>query len=262
MSLLSATANSKTGGSTVTVETFVTIHDQDILLECERSGRFADVSHTYGFVGPRPVDRIPADVKMVVARDYTPNVEQWPSYYDFTLWYVLTAHDLIDADQIICLQYDMRINDTAIADRCSKLLDAEPGPIAFTAGHNLADNWMLLIPGFRETFDAGMSQLGVDQNQWPFFNEWPCTQGTAWRTDTFHTFMRWIEPLFELWQSNLWAGHLMERTVKAWCAHHGIPEQYLGGVITHENQDCHGTCSLMAGRVDDYRARAATFGKP
>lgn len=245
----------------MTIETYVTIHDQDLLLECEASDQFAAVSHTYGFVGPRPVDRVPADVKMVVARDYVPNHEDMPNYYDFTLWSTLAAHDLIDADQIVCLQYDMRVADVEIGFRCRALLDAAPGPIAFTAGHRLADNWMLLIPGFHRTFDAGMARLGVDQQGWPFFNEWPSTQGMAWRTDEFQAFMMWIEPLFEMWHGDTWAGHLMERTVKAWCAHHGIDEQYLGGVMIHEARDCHGTCALMGGRTEAYVEKSSTFGK-
>lgn len=245
----------------MTIEAYVTVHDQDLLLECERSGQFDVVSHTYLFVGPRPVDRIPADVKVVVARDHLPNFEHYPSFYDFTGWYALARHNLIAAEHVILVQYDMKVNDPAVGERCAKLLDAAPGPVAFTAGHRLADNWMLLIPGFHATYDRGMARLGVDQTTWPFFNEWPCTQGTAWRADEFRRFMLWLEPLFDYWHDDLWAGHLMERTVKAWCAHHGIAEQYLGGVITHENRDCHGTCALMGGRTDDYHQRAATFGQ-
>lgn len=254
-------ANTNPGGCIVTVEAYVTIHDQDLLLECEASGQFDAISHTYGFVGPRPVDRIPADVKLVVARDYTPNHEDKPSFYDFTGWHVLAAHDLIDADRIVCLQYDMRISDNEIGARCSSLLDAAPGPIAFTAGHRLADNWMLLLDGFHRTFDVGMARLGVDQTSWPFFNEWPSTQGMAWRTDEFQAFMMWIEPLFEIWADSVWAGHLMERTVKAWCVTQGVDEQYLGGVMVHENRDCHGTCALMGGRIETYLERTATFGR-
>lgn len=243
-------------------ELLVTIHDQDLLLECEASGQFDGFPRTYLFVGPRPVDRIPNDVKVIVARDHEPNFEHYPDTYDFSGWWAATHHDLIDADRVVCLQYDMRVDDPDIVGKVDALLDdPDVGMVAFTAGHRLADNWMLLLPGFHETFDEGMHQLGADQNTWPFFNAWPCTQGTAWRTDDLKNFMGWVEPLFDLWAGNIWHGHLMERTVKAWCAELNEPEAYLPGVITHLNKDCHGTCARMGGNMERYAERAATFGR-
>lgn len=246
----------------MTTELLVTVHDQDILLECERSGQFEGFQRTYLFVGPRPVDRIPTGMPIIVARDHTPNVEQWPQFYDFTGWWAACHHGLIEADRVVCVQYDMLIADPSIVKRVDEHLDDPTvGMVAFTAGHNLASNWMLLLQGFRETFDAAMSTLGVNQDEWPFFNEWPCTQGTAWRTEDLTAFMAWITPLFELWQSDVWAGHLMERTVKPWTMHTGRPEAYLPGVITHLNKDCHGTCALMGGRTGEYVEKSSTFGR-
>lgn len=246
----------------MTTELLITIHDQDLLIGCEEDEQFAGFPRTYLFVGPRPVDRIPAGVNVIVARDHTPNFELFPSFYDFTGWWAATHHNLIAADRVVCVQYDMWIADPAIIDHTNRALD-DPATsmVAFTAGHRLADNWMLLIPGFHHTYDIGMAHLGVDQQTWPFFNEWPSTQGTAWRTADLTAFMEWLTPLFDVWHTDVWAGHLMERTVKAWCAHFDRPEAYLPGVIHHLNRDSHGTCSLMGGNVERYERMAATFGR-
>lgn len=239
-------------------ELLITVHDQSLIGECEANGQFAESPHRWLFVGPRPVDNPDA----IVARDHTPNFEHLPSFYDFTGWWAATHHNLITADRVVCLQYDMTINDPDIIKRVDEQLDnPDVGVVAFTAGHRLADNWMLLIPGFRETFEEGMHVLGVEPNDWPMFNEWPSTQGTAWRTEDLCEFMAWVEPLFELWAPNLWAGHLMERTVKAWCVHTGRAEAYLPGVICHYGRDSHGTCAKMGGNEAAYQAKAATFGR-
>lgn len=249
-------------GGFVATELLVTVHDQDLLLECEASGQFAGLLHSYLFVGPRPVDKLSCEQRTLVLRDHTPNFEHYPSTYDFSGWWAATHHDLIEADRVVCVQYDMLIADPDIIPKVDELLDdPDTGMVAFTAGHRLADNWMLLLPGFRETFDAGMHQLGVDQNGWEFFNEWPSTQGTAWRTDDLKNFMEWVTPLFDYWADNVWAGHLMERTVKAWCATQGTVERYLPGVIQHLVRDCHGTGARMGGNIETAEARAATFGK-
>lgn len=241
------------------VETYITVHDQDLLLECERSGQFAQLSsHTYLFVGHRPVDRIPADVKVIVARDYEPNMEHLPQFYDYTGWHVLAKHKLIKARYAIFLQYDMHINDEQLEVSCVARLAKRPGMIAFTAGHRLANNFMLLIPGFEADYRRGLAVKGVNMDAWPDFNEWPSTQGTAWRTELFNHYMGWFEPLFDVFAPSVWAGHLAERCVKAFSAI-SYKEQYLVGAITHHAQDCHGTGALMRGDHGLYESRNAEF---
>lgn len=237
----------------MSVEAFVTIHDQDLLLDCERSGQFASLSHTYLFVGPRPVDRVPRGVKMVVARDYAGNVEHLPSFYDFTGWHVLARHDLIDAEHVICLQYDMTVDVPDLAEQCAAILHSERGMIAFTSGPR--SHWMLRVPGFEDAYQRGMAEKGIDTDAWPPVRRWPTTQGTAWRAETLVDFMGWFEPLFDVWADETLAGHLAERsvTVYSMTTH---PERYLTGVIKHQALDCHGTGALLRTSLRKARSRA------
>lgn len=238
-------------------EAYITIHDQDLVLECERSGQFDLLSHTYLFVGRRPVDKIRDEVKVVVCRDYPGNVERWPQFYDFTGWYVLVTHNLIEADHVIMLQYDMTIIDPQIQVKVDAMLDAEPGMIAFNAGY-FGPNWMLLLPEFETTYRRGLKIQEIHPEHFPPFNAWPSTQGTAWRRSTLVAFMHWFTPMFEIFKDHIFAGHLAERTVKAF---HVVnyPEQYLLGMIAHAAADMHGTSALMRGDRALYEARNATF---
>lgn len=241
------------------VEAFITVHDQVLVVEAERAGQFAGLSHTWLFVGHRPVERVPSDAKVVVARDHDPNIEHWPSLYDFTGWWTLAHHRLIDADDVIFLQYDMHVVDPALADRCETLLAEKPGVVAFTAGHHQAGNFLLSCDGFDATYRAGLASLGVAMDGWPSFNEWPSTQGTAWDVVDFYDFMDWVTPALAVFAGSTWAGHLAERLVKAWCVARGCPESYLPGVISHAAADCHGTGALMRGDHGLYQARQASF---
>ena len=241
------------------VEAYITVHDQDLLLECERTQQFAQLSsYTYLFVGHRPVDRVPDHVKIIVCRDYEPNIEHWPQLYDFTGWYVLAKHRLIKAQYVICLQYDMHIIHPRLEQRCADWLWDSPGIIAFTAGHRLAGNFMLNIAGFEALYSAGLSLKHMNMDTWPDFNEWPSTQGAAWRWNVLIEYMEWLEPMFELFAPNVWAGHLLERTVKAYSVR-TTPEQYMPNVINHKALDCHGTGALMAGNRATYESRNAEF---
>lgn len=237
---------------------YVTVHDAALVAACEAAGPFASLDIVYLFVGARTP---PDGVDLVVARDHSPNYEHWPQFYDFTGWYVLAHHGLLRTDRLVTLQYDMTVTDPTLPERVLALLDAGPGPVAFVAGHYSARNWMLALSGFAETFNSGMAVKGVDPNAFPPFEEWPSTQGMAWRRDDFEEFMAWFEPLFPVWADNVWAGHLAERSVWAWMMATGRPARFLPNMVRHDHGDVHGTCALMAGRADVHAAKAATFGR-
>jgi len=242
------------------LQCFVTIHDQDLLLACEAAGQFDAFSkHTYLFVGPRPVDRIPFDVDVIVARRFHPNKEKMPQFYDFTGWWTLMHHELVEADNVVFLQYDMTVTQPAIERRIVNSLSRDPGMVAFTAGY-FGPNWMLTVPGFAQTYRAGLATRGVNPDDFPPFNPWPSTQGTAWRTEEFYRYMAWFEPMFDVFAGHVLAGHLAERTVKAWSVLNH-EEHYMPGVIHHQALDAHGTSALMAGKHKVYQERAGTFGK-
>jgi hypothetical protein len=264
----------------VTIQTFVTVHDQALIEECEADGRFAGLDWTYLFVGPRSVDRIDrAHVPVVVAREHADNIEHWPHLYDFTGWWVLANHDLIQTDRVIFLQYDMRPSVPDLEEQVAAALDGpELGPLppellgativkrpapamaAFTCGHRSANNWMLLLDGFEQAFRTGLEARYAPMPP-ADFEEWPSTQGTAWRTADFRRFMAWVRPMLDVWAGNQWAGHLAERSVYAWLRHTGASWASLPGVIHHDHGDCHGTCARMAGDLATADARASTFGR-
>lgn len=241
-------------------ELYVTIHDEALIEQCEAAGQF-DLfpNRTYLFVGRRPITASTSSrYKVVVCQDFMPNYERYPQFYDFTGWWVLADHHLISADRIVCLQYDMTIIDPDLPAKVDAALINQPGMIAFNAGY-MGPNWMLQLPTFEETYRAGLATVGVNPDDFHGFNEWPCTQGTAWTTKTFVDYMRWFTPMFEAFHDHIFAGHLAERTVKAYLAANGIPDQYMLGSIAHTAADCHGTGALMAGNREIYEARNAEF---
>lgn len=244
------------------VESYITIHDQGILLECEANGQFSNLSsYKYLFVGPRAIDQLSEDVlaKTIVCRNYSPNVEHVPQFYDFTSWYVLAKHDLMQSKYALCLQYDMTVIDPFFEEKCIHALATNPGMIAFVTAY--PQNWMLQIPEFEETYRRGLAVKGMSMEMMGDFPQWPCTQGTAWRSAALKDFMLWFEPLFEVFMNHTFAGHLAERMVKpySFLTH---PEQYIGGMIQHNSQDCHGTGAWMRGDMDLYNRRSQEFMCP
>lgn len=231
---------------------YITIHDQDILLDLEGRGVFnGPVPYTYLFVGQKPVDKVTTLPNLIVCRDFTPNFERYPHFYDFTGWYVLAANKLIQDEEVLFLQYDMTVAPE-LAGEVSQRLQTSPLVSLFGATKGM---YQLGFQGMEEM----MSTVDVTMDDIP--EVWPTTQGTGWKTAQFYEFMEWFEPLFEILAPYQYCGHLAERALTAYCVKASVEVGYVVGLNGHESKDCHGTCDLLGGRVDSFEAKAQVFGK-
>jgi hypothetical protein len=239
----------------MTTTCYVTIHTQALIEQCDTARQFAAFDNvTYLLVGQRPFAGDRPDV--IVPRTLSPNREHLPQFYDFTGWWALCRHNLIDADRLIMQQYDMHTVDPHIQSRCEALLDT-PGMVAMFAGPK--SYWMLRLPEFASTYEQGIATRGLRLRDVNPASEWPTTQGTAWRTEDLVAFMDWFEPMWDVFAGHTFAGHLAERSVQAWHVACGYQPKYLRGVMSHAAADCHGTGALMAGRRQVYETRNAEF---
>jgi hypothetical protein len=200
-------------------------------------------------------------VKIIDCKSYLPNYEHLPNFYDFTGWFVLAKHNLIETDNAIFLQYDHVIYDANIVESTNSILKTNwmvgyvPAPYFM---------WTLTIQGFYEKQVAGLASCGVD---WPKlvsekpFETWPSTQGTAWRTEEFTKFMLWFEPAFNTFANDTFAGHLAERMIQPFLMAHNQEAGYFHGAVGHESKDCHGTGDLMRGNLESFSAKNSVFGR-
>jgi hypothetical protein len=243
----------------LSIETYITVHDSTIVAECENSGRFNSVSHTYLFVGPRTVD-VADNIKIIVCKDIQPNYEHLPHFYDFTGWFVLGKYELFSTDNAIFLQYDHLINSENLEAQTESALGDDHMIGYAPAGPEL---WTLQLPNFYERQLQGIKACGDDWEKLLTevpFTIWPTTQGTAWRTKEFCQFMKWFEPAFESFRDHTFAGHLAERMIQPFLMANGMTAGYLPGLISHESLDCHGTKDLILGNMDSYNQKTSTFG--
>jgi hypothetical protein len=240
----------------MTTTCYVTIHTQALIEQCEAARQFAAFDNvTYLLVGQRPYDSNRSDV--IVPRTLSPNREHLPQFYDFTGWWALCRHYLIDADRVVMQQYDMHTVDPQIQTKCEALLDT-PGVVAMTVGYK-RPSWTPRLAGFASTFERGIATRGLTMADVEPVNKWPSTQGTAWRTEDLVAFMEWFEPMWDVFAGHTFAGHLAERSVQAWHVACGYQPKYLRGVMSHAAADCHGTGALMAGQRQIYETRNAEF---
>lgn len=244
----------------MSIETYITVHDSTLIHDCETTGKFESISHTYLFVGPRDVFGCDG-LKVIKCNEFTPNYEHLPHFYDFTGWFVLGRYNLITTDNAIFLQYDHSLITEDIEGKTEECLKDYEMVGYSPAGPEL---WTLALPNFYETQLKGIRACG---NEWEKLLEaspfavWPTTQGIAWRAKEFSQFIDWFEPAFEAFKDHTFAGHLAERMIQPFLMHSGMKAGFLPGSVSHESLDCHGTKDLILGNFDSFNNKSLTFGK-
>lgn len=240
------------------LETFITVHDQDLVLAAEASGQFTSLGkYRYLFVGDGPTEKL-SEINAVVSRDYPVHREALSDFYDFTGWRTLANYDIVKVDITLMLQYDHAVLDPDAAAKVVKSIDGH-GVLATVPGY--FDNWVLQLPGFGEYLQAGAKACGVDLDSLAPFNKWPSTQGIAFTKDVLYSFMTWFEPAFDVFKDHVFAGHLAERMVWVYCHSRDIPVAYLEGLFQHGSLDCHGTGDFMRGDMRGYESKRALFAR-
>ena len=95
------------------IETFITVHDQDIILKNEESQKYSDLSkYRYVFVGNNDTSKITHLKNVIFAKSYEDNIEHLNYFVDFTSWYLIIKNNLIETDFISLIQYDTDITST------------------------------------------------------------------------------------------------------------------------------------------------------
>jgi hypothetical protein len=244
----------------MSIHCFVTIHDSQLIKECEESKRFNGIPHTYLFVGPREVE-FDESIDVIVARNYSPNYEHLPQFYDFTGWFVLGKHNLITSDYVVFLQYDHLLTNPEIATTTIDALK-DNDVISYVGGSSAF--WWLAIEGFGETQSSGLVNCGMTADaahRYAPTSDWLTTQGMAWRSEHFKNMILWFEPAFESFKEHIFAGHLAERMIQIYVSSNQLRHAIVPNQVFHESLDCHGTRDLTFGAMDSYTQKVSTFGK-
>ena len=91
-------------------QTFIFVHDQEIVLDYIRAGKFNDLPNLkYIFLGSRPVDKIEGVENVVVARHLPYHIEDCPNLLAWTGWYAIVENGLIESKLINLFEYDVNI---------------------------------------------------------------------------------------------------------------------------------------------------------
>lgn len=245
--------------------TFITIHDQELVLTLEKNKVFRNLPrYVYMFVGPRPVDKIKHLKNLLVAREYPQNIEKYKSLCDFTGWYCLVKNNLITTPFVSLIQFDSLVLpsfDKKTTDMLHKHPNALMGyqPHLLSADYFLSDQFCKTMKEcVKKYYDVDVQTL-VKQAQEKADTQWPGATSIFCSKELLAQYIAWCEPMIDELGNDPMGGHSIERGIKFFSILKGIENYYLPDVLQHIFACSHDQDYMTAEEKAHNRARFERF---
>lgn len=229
-------------------ETFIFIHDQDLILSFEESKKFHNLySYKYVFLGKRPVDKILGMENLIVARDYEDNLEEYPLFTSYTGWYVLWKHNLIKTKYVNLFEYDIvldnnfSIHQSRILSEGLQMIGYVPFPMShfhFVQNPEWNEHILPIINRIYKFDVAQYVQRVVSQNPRAL---WSSTSNTTFRKDIFDEYMKWFRPIGNQIKETKTCGHAHERSITYFTFVKNKKMVLIDHLLKHIQMDSHKT---------------------
>jgi hypothetical protein len=229
-------------------ETFIFIHDQDLILSFEESKKFHNLySYKYVFLGKRPVDKIIGMENLIVARDYEDNLEEYPLFTSYTGWYVLWKHNLIKTKYVNLFEYDIvldnnfSIHQSRILSEGLQMIGYVPFPMShfhFVQNPEWNEHILPVINRIYKFDVAQYVQRVVSQNPNAL---WSSTSNTTFRKDIFDEYMKWFRPIGNQIKETKTCGHAHERSITYFTFVKNKKMVLINHLLKHIQMDSHKT---------------------
>ncbi len=229
-------------------ETFIFCHDQDIIIDYEKSGKFNNLKkYRYVFLGNRPTDKIENHSNVVIARNLPDNLEEYPNINAYTGWYAIWKNNLITTPYINLFEYDVILNKN-LEQVMDKFMYEEQKMIGYIpfpcSNYHFIDNkdWVEdLFGAIKQVYKVDLEKtIRMYMRQNPKMS-WSTTSNCTMETSFFNGYMKWFEPLAQIIKNSKTAGHGHERSTTFYCLMYKYSPIITQGFIKHYQMNSHGT---------------------
>jgi len=205
------------------IETFITVHNQDIILKNEENKKYKCLNkYRYLFVGDGDVSLLKDLDNVVVGRDLNKNIEELTYFCDFTSWFFIVKNNLINTNFVSLIQYDTDISEDfekTTLDILSSNEDVIFGYVPYlTDSFDFLGNKDTSTPLFesiKSVYGLNIIDLvktyrkkNIDDTLWPSSNN------VAMSKENLMDLINWCEPVMFYIGNQKYAGHAMERSIK------------------------------------------------
>jgi hypothetical protein len=231
------------------IETFITVHDQDIILKNEESKKYSNLSkYRYIFVGDKDTSKINHLTNIIFAKDYENNIEHLNYFVDFTSWYLIVKNNLIQTEIVSLIQYDTDITSSFEVETIqifnsglNFILGYVPYPISYCDFLTCNMGAEPLNKSLTNVYNLNIYDVVNEHVKKTSDDLWPSSNNIATTKSILEKFVFWFEPVVQDMGNFKYSGHSFERSIKIFSIINNINNQYLNNVLKHNQLDSHKT---------------------
>lgn len=235
------------------IETFIFIHDQDILLDFIGKNKFTDIHNLkWVFLGHKPVDKIQTLSNLIIARELPINIEQYPKLTSFTGWYALYKNDLLKSKYVNLFEYDIKYIPEFV-DINKEMLSKDFDFIGYFPMSILDIVYIKELKYSRELIDSVKNKTNFDIidliNNLPQNTKWSSSSNSTWRVDSLIKYLEWIMQFIDDIKESNFSGHIHERSISFFYFMENLNVKLTQGLMFHAQLNSHGTSPLPPERA-------------
>ena len=240
------------------IQTFIFVHDQQIVVDFEKSKKFSNFNDLkYVFLGSRPIDAIENLENVIIARNFEPNIEEHNSrLISFTGTWLLWKHKRIDADYVNMFEYDINV----VPDFCETLenhiKENSPSiigyiPLSINSWYYIKEEKLSkpLIDSIRKNYGDDVPSMVNSMNPNQICT---VTSNHTYSVKALDEFMTWMEPMIDDIKLDKYAGHMTERAVSFYYFIKKMTDiELIPNILHHFQMDTHNTQDVPVNKFSD-----------
>lgn len=230
------------------IEVFIVVHDQDIIIKFEEENIFKNLFpvYRYIFVGRRDVSKIKDLQNVIIARNFSDNIEKYNYLVSFTAWYLIVKNNIATTKYISILEYDTALEKDFI-QKTMEVLNAQPDAIVNYIPWPIEKDFLkhpggkLLNKSIQKVYGIDIKKIVDEYTKKTGDKLWPATSNISLSVQTLSDFVNWFLSISIVLREDKYSGHAVERALKIFSILYNKPVIYINNVLNHFMLDSHCT---------------------
>jgi len=228
------------------IETFVFIHDQDLLLELIHTNKFSQFKNlTWVFLGMKNTEKIKNLSNLIIVNQLENNIEEYPKFTSFTGWYALCKNDLIKSEFVNLFEYDVIVNRNISMKEFdfseTQFIGYFPMSVSDPVFIDMEKYSSPLINSIKNKTNIDVINI---INSLPKNYSWSSSSNSTWNVDVLKNYITWFESYIDDIKDDKYCGHMFERSISFYHFINEIKYHLTIGFMEHLQINSHGTSPL------------------
>ena len=230
----------------MTKQTFIFVHDQEIILDYLNVNKFNLLDNlTYIFVGSGDTSKIEDKSNVIICRNLPINIEEYPKLTSFTGWYAIWKNNLYNSDFIDLFEYDINLSDS-FNEVFNENVDSKTDIIGYIPFNPHDYNFLKHSPWSFELLNSIKLIYNIDTlseiSKLPDIFKCSMTSNHTFSKKTFEEYMEWMEPMIDDIKISGTSGHQAERSISVFYILNKIKNiKILPNILHHFQLNSHRT---------------------